>query len=203
MSSAPDSERMWCVLSLKSAVSHCASGGKTSGSMANTHRGAVVPLLCCSSNAGKFPGSLVCLLSVCGRLFPGVLCLWAPLAHCPVVVGFVLRALFLPFSFFWRPTTCGLSVEDGLPRRGDDPRTVSLDRYTLVRMEYIRLVRYDSGYWTWGVGYFGPLLFFVCPPRLFTPSRGAKRIHCAEVLRCGFGPRWSEKDLGSEVVFWV
>ena len=61
---------------------------------------------------------------------------------------------------------------------------------------------HDSGI---GRGVLGTLVlfsWFVFPPRLFTPSRGAKRIHCAEVLHCGFGPHWFEKDLGSEVVFW-
>ena len=102
--------------------------------------------------------------------------------------------LFLATNHLW----CGLSVEDGLPRRGDDPRTVSLDKYTLVRMECIRLVRYDSGI---GRGVLGTLVLFcssffplVSSRLLAAPNASTAQKRCAAgLVLIGLKGTWDQK----------
>ena len=120
-----------------------------------THRWAVVPLLCCSSNAVKvswIPG-----LSAFG--------VWAPVPWCVVLVGasgaLSCRLDLLAGPVVW-PCRCELRP----------PGTVS-SWYLLLRTQYIRVVRYDSAIGRGVLGtYFGPYLFCsLSQPHLLTPSR--------------------------------
>ena len=148
------------VLSLKSAVRHCASGGTTSGGTAKRTqrgRGSACVLLFKRGKVSWLPG-----LSVFGVWAPVPWCagrvgVWAPLAFYlvvwfrwrdlssgPVVLGLALWALFLPVSLL-RPATCRAGspwwwsvFQGGATTQGPIFRQVS----PLLRPGYVRMVCY-------------------------------------------------------------
>ena len=170
MSNAPVSERTRYVFSLKGAVVLFKRGE-------------------------SFLAPWVCLPSVCGRFFPGVLGLWAPLAFGPVVLfrwrvlssgpvvlGFVLGHCFFLVSFCDQPRGERALRGGRLSKVGRRPKERGIPSSLGVHT-FGTLCQW---YWPCELGtYFGSVsLLIVFPPRLLTPSRVFQWYGLFEIFKC-------------------